>query len=472
MRVTASAIAGDGLGTLAQAEAWLAERSLMDRATVTRVPLEELDGWETDAATGDIRHRSGKFFVVEGIDVRGPDTAWSQPIINQPEIGILGILVKEFDGVLHCLMQAKNEPGNCNGVQLSPTVQATRSNYTRVHKGKPVPYLEHFLHPDESLVISDVLQSEQGSWFYHKRNRNMVVEAAGPVEPLEGFHWLTIGQLHRLLALPNVVNMDARTVLSCMPCTWPGIVRSAPPAGSPFHAALLRSCSPEYGSLHTTDEVLHWITDVRARQQTTARRIPLNAVRDWRRGADEIAHESGAFFKVIGVEVTTRHREVGHWMQPMIEPCGQELAAFLVAEFGGVLHVLVSAQPGPGYLNVLELGPTVSCIPDDYAKLPSLPRPPFLDAVLDAPAGRVRFDTVLSEEGGRFYHAQTRYMIVELGEDDPVPVPPDYRWMTLHQLAGLLRHSHYVNVQARTLIASLYSLTTERAGVRAEMVGA
>ncbi|MFC0112342.1 NDP-hexose 2,3-dehydratase family protein [Kibdelosporangium aridum] len=30
--------------------------------------------------------------------------------------------------------------------------------------------------------------------------------------------------------------------------------------------------------------------------------------------------------------------------------------------------------------------------------------------------------------------------------------------MTLHQLSELLRHSYYVNIQARTLIACLHSL--------------
>src|SRR5690349_14894378 len=68
-----------------------------------------------------------------------------QPIINQPEVGILGILAKEFDGVPHFLMQAKVEPGNPRPLMLSPTVQATRSNYTQVHKGAQVKYLEYFV---------------------------------------------------------------------------------------------------------------------------------------------------------------------------------------------------------------------------------------------------------------------------------------------------------------------------------------
>ena len=37
------------------------------------------------------------------------------------------------------LLQAKVEPGNINKIQISPTVQATRSNYLRIHGGKTIP---------------------------------------------------------------------------------------------------------------------------------------------------------------------------------------------------------------------------------------------------------------------------------------------------------------------------------------------
>ncbi|MFH4268324.1 NDP-hexose 2,3-dehydratase family protein, partial [Acinetobacter baumannii] len=82
----------------------------------------------------------------------------------------------------------KVEPGNCNGLQLSPTVQATRSNYTRVHQGRAVPYLEYFVDARKHRVIADVRQSEQGSWFFQKRNRNMIVDVGdADVEVLEDF---------------------------------------------------------------------------------------------------------------------------------------------------------------------------------------------------------------------------------------------------------------------------------------------
>jgi oxidase EvaA len=75
--------------------------------------------------------------------------------------------------------------------------------------------------------------------------------------------------------------------------------------------------------------------------------------------------------------------------------------------------------------------------------------------VLDAPAGRIRYDTVQSEEGGRFFNAQNRYQVIEVPADFNVDVPADYGWITLHQAMDLLQHSNYLNVQARTLLTGL-----------------
>ncbi|MBB5803611.1 oxidase EvaA [Saccharothrix ecbatanensis] len=440
---------------------WFTDMGLRSFVVVEPIPLTELSGWTGDFDTGNISHHTGKFFSIEGLDVQvpgGPVTGWSQPIINQPEIGILGILVKQFDGVLHCLMQAKVEPGNANGLQLSPTVQATRSNYTQVHKGKAVPYLDYFRDTSRHRVITDVRQSEQGSWFYHKRNRNMVVEVTEDVEVVDGFVWLTLGQLHALLAVDDLVNMDARTVLSCLPFSGVGLVNTLGANGTGFQAALVRSCGPEVSSVLGAGDVLSWITDVRSRAEVHTSVIPLRDVRHWHRTGHVIAHDSGRFFDVMAVRVRAEGREVQEWTQPMIKPIGEGVVAFLVSRIGGVLHVLVHALVQPGCLDVAELAPTVQCAPENYAELPAEARPRFLDDVLAAPPERIRYDVTLSEEGGRFYHARNRYVIAEV-EAGPAHEHPDFRWMTVHQLVELLRHSHYVNVEARSLLACLQSLS-------------
>lgn len=465
-RLAESALAAEGVVTGPRDLAdWLAEVTERMPLRVRQIPLDRMTGWERHPETGNYHHRTGRFFSIEGLDVRipdGPVRHWNQPIIHQPEIGILGILAREFDGVLHFLMQAKVEPGNGNGVQLSPTVQATHSNYSRVHGGKPVPYLHFFRDGGSSAnrALADVRQSEQGARFFQKRNRNIIVETTDEVEVLEGFRWLTLGQIHRLLEIDDLVNMDARTVLSCLPFAGAGLADALAAPGDPFRSALARSCEPDSPARHELGEVLSWITQCRVETAVTARRIPLAQVEDWGLVDGRISHRTGRFFDVVGVDVTAGSREVSRWCQPMIAPGEVGVIAFLVREFHGVLHVLVRARTEAGYVDVVELGPTVQCTPANYRHLPRSEHPPLLREVLSAPPERIRYDTVLSEEGGRFYRARNRYLVVEAGDGDDPRERHDFRWLTLYQLVDLLRHSHYLNVEARSLVACLHSLAT------------
>ncbi|MEU4532830.1 NDP-hexose 2,3-dehydratase family protein [Micromonospora ureilytica] len=458
-RLAASAQRGfDGDADRARFHDWFADVAQRIYARTEPVPLDALTGWVRDPGTGDIRHNSNRFFTIEGVDVTlpsGPVTHWDQPIINQPEVGILGILIREIDGVPHLLMQAKVEPGNRNGVQLAPTVQATRSNYTRVHGGRQVPYLEYFRVPAVRCVVSDRRQSEQAAWFLRKRNRNMVVETTGDVPVQDGFRWLTLGQVHELLAVEDLINMDARTVLSCLPAAGVTVPEAFTSPASAFAVTLRRSLSPQAGARHTTTEILSWMTEVRTATDLVVTRTPVNMLREWRSTSERISHHTGRYFSVIGVEVVAGGREVARWCQPMIAPVGVGVIGLVVRDIGGVLHALMQACPEPGYVDVAELAPTVQCIPGSYDVLPGAARPPFLDLVLGAAPEQIRFDTTLSEEGGRFFHALNRCRIVEADIDLE---RPDFRWVAVHQLADLVQHGHYLNVQARSMLACLYSL--------------
>jgi oxidase EvaA len=435
-RIAGSVAATGRNGWLAEFRRWFAQRRQAHRFRVRRVPFAELDGWSFDPATGNLGHRSGKFFTLEGLQVEladGQPRQWQQPIIVQPEVGILGILAREFDGVLHFLMQAKMEPGNRRTVQLSPTVQATRSNYTRVHQGQPVRYLEHFVRPGRSRVLVDVLQSEHGSWFYRKVNRNIIIEVFDEVPAAADFHWLTLGQIGRLLREDNLVNMDSRTVLSGLPVEY-----------------------GEAGAVHADVDLLSWFTAERARRDLHTRRIPLDRVAGWTHRPDSIDHASGRYFRVVAVAVTAGSREVTGWTQPLIEPHGLGVCAFLVRRFGGVPHLLAQARAECGFLDTVELGPTVQLVPDNHPPEPGRDRPPFLDLVLGADPDRIRYQAVHSEEGGRFRHAESRYLLIDVDEPEAPAVPPaGFRWVTPGQLSSLVRHPHYVNVQARSLLAVL-----------------
>lgn len=391
--------------------AWWAWRRDAHPFTVTRIPFAELEEWAFDPATGNLGHRSGRFFTVCGLRA-GADV---RPILHQPEIGVLGVLTKRFGGVTHCLLQAKMEPGNVNTVQLSPTVQATRSNYTRVHNGSSVRYLEYF--QGRGRVLVDTLQSEHGAWFHQKRNRNLVVEVDEDVPPHDDFRWVPLAEVGTLLGVPNLVNMDARTVLACL------LARHAPEPGT---------------------ALLSWFTDAKARHDRAVDLVGLDSVPGWRRTGTELRHPHGG--TILAAAVSAPTREATAWTQPLLAPPAPGVVAFLGRTRAGRTELLVRARPEIGCRDAVELGPTVQSATG--ADEPLL----ALTLALAGEPARVWYDTVLSEEGGRLWHAESRYLVVDAG-DAVVDAGPDFRWAGLGELAGLLRHSYYLNVQARSLLA-------------------
>ncbi|GAA3725896.1 NDP-hexose 2,3-dehydratase family protein [Streptomyces tremellae] len=422
----------------AEFDRWFAECRSERGFKVHRIPFGKLRGWGFDPGTGTLAHDSGRFFSVTGlrIDADTPHGTWEQPILVQREIGILGLLVKEFDGVLHFLMQAKLEPGNEDAVRLSPTIQATRSNYTGVHRGRPIPYLEHFVPPHSATALVDTLQSERGAWFLRKRNRHMVVAAMDEVPEHEDFRWLTLGQLHALMSRDNTLSMEACSVLACLPG---------------------RSKNGSPGALHPLGSVISSLVEIKARCEVGQHRKPLNEVAYWHRDDEEISRADGRYFKVIAAEVHADNREILHWTQPLIAPAPGGVASLLTRTFAGVRHVLLHARVEAGSLDIAEFGPTVQCTPSNYRDVPSGRRPRFLDRALAPDPGTVLYDAALSEEGARFHHAGSRYRIIDVG-DDLALVPDGFVWASPHQVEDLLLHGYYVNMQARVLMAALHSV--------------
>ena len=372
-------------------DAWLESVRARLEFRVRRIPFGKLRHWSFDPATGNLVHETGRFFSIEGIAVetnQGAIPSWSQPIINQPETGLLGFIVKEFEGVLHFLTQAKVEPGNINTIQLGPTIQATHSNYTRVHRGEEPPYLEYFVEPERAEARVDLLQAEQGARFLRKQNRNLIIEVSEDVLVHEDYCWLTLGQLHRLLQRDNCVNMDARSVIACVPLAAPEPTTAAPVVGlDGFRARLLGSTRGSGAPLHPLSAIVDWFTERKRDASLSVSTIPLAEVEQWDRTDTTIHHRDHRFFEVMAVAVEANSREVASWTQPMVRPQQTGIVALLCRTLGGVLHFLVQAKLEPGNFDVLELAPTVQCITGSYSGVPEEHRPPFLDVVPGASRG-------------------------------------------------------------------------------------
>ena len=435
--------------------AWIERRNQEVEVNISKVPFSQLKGWVFDASTGNLRHETGKFFSIVGIDVyKNQDgvTKWRQPIINQPEVGYLGIICKEFAGVLYFLLQAKIEPGNVNCVQLSPTLQATRSNYTCVHGGTRPAYLDYFKSARPEQILIDQLLSEQGGRFFRKRNRNIIIRVDDDIKIGEDFRWLTLGQIKQLMTCDNRVNMDTRTVLSGLNFN---VADSESGLSRSFEDGLpLIESERNLAGENTIDRILHAISELKSRYELVVDKIPLNEVSDWVVTDSEICRPDQRYFKVLGVDVAIASREVARWCQPIVQPMQEGLCVLFAQKRGGLLHFLLQAKVECGNFDVVEFAPTIQCLTGDFRR--AIYPPTFVMEFLEGSfKGKILFDTMQSEEGGRFYHEQNRNVIFLLDDGERLEIKDNFIWLTLGQIKEFLRFNNYLNIQVRSLISEL-----------------
>lgn len=443
--------------------AWMKQQNEEVASNIKQIPISELRDWSY--RDDRIRHDSGKFFSIDGIRIstnyRNVPT-WDQPIINQPEIGFLGFITKKINGVLHFLAQAKIEPGNLNVIQLSPTLQATRSNFMQVHGGSKPNYLEYFTGEKKVTVLVDQLQSEQGARFLHKRNRNIIVEIPEDeeIDVKKNFIWLTLGQLKELMQHPNVVNMDSRTVISCI--RFGNYSEHSLQMMSAFMESntksdnqLIYSILSHENHLHELEDIIQWMTSLKFKYELCVEQIGISNMNHWKYDGNTIHHEANKYFDVIGVRCDIGNREVVSWDQPMVRSAQKGLIGFLVKKINGIYHFLVQAKLESGNFDIVEMAPTVQCLTGNYRKGQNEYTIPYLEYFMNAPKNKVWYATYQSEEGGRFFQEQNLNTIVEVGDDFPIEVEENYCWMTLNQMLSFVTYNNYLNIAARSLLSAI-----------------
>ena len=187
---------------------WFKLQKKNNKIKVKIKKLDNLNNWYI--SKDSIFHESKKFFKIIGIDVKSNliGKNWDQPIMVQNELGILGIIKDKKKE--RYLLQAKVEPGNKNKLQLSPTVQATKSNYTRIHGGKKIPFLSFFINKKKNFIS----QSEQGYRYLFKFNYNSLVETTKSIKIFDNFYWFNKKDLTKLVKIKSILNMDTISVFS------------------------------------------------------------------------------------------------------------------------------------------------------------------------------------------------------------------------------------------------------------------
>lgn len=444
----------EGIDSTEDLLTWVEQLNQNTYVNIRESSISDDTFWFYDDYMGQILNRKRSFFSIKGVRYFVDEKfVKEQPIIDQPEIGYLGIICKMINGVMHFLMQAKIEPGNVNCVQISPTVQATKSNFTRAHGGKLPLYFEYFEHSDRFTVLYDQIQSEQSSRFFRKRNRNMILYMDGEITLYPNFRWMTLGQIKRLMNIDNLVNMDTRTVLSGLPFVTETLSVSERKKLKPFfHDEAL------YGSIFETDardtlcHALHKINDYKMFREATYAIIPLNQLVDWEIDCGGITCHKPADYMVRYYDIEITGREVQRWTQPLFKAIGTATFGLITKRQNGIRKFLVRIKPEIGTFDKVELGPSVQWEPTHDGADGDVDG--VFRSYIDRKQG-VMVDVRLSEEGGRFYHEQNRNVIIEIDENDLPEIPQDCVWVDYSALNFLVQANNFLNIQLRNLISLL-----------------
>jgi len=432
---------------------WIKQLNANTYVNVEECSINDSNFWFYDDYNGEILNRKRSFFSVKGIRYFVDKQFVSeQPIIMQQEIGYLGIICKVMNNVLYFLMQAKIEPGNTNCIQISPTIQATKSNFTRAHGGKMPLYIEYFEKAHEYQVIYDQIQSEQGERFFKKRNRNMIILVDEPIEVNSYYRWMTLGQIKKLMEIYNLVNMDTRTVLSGLPfysvCSSD---KTKQELQIYFKDQALYNSIFKADPIYNVPNILHKMNNFKMFHDIELVSIPLNQLVEWEVTEYGVTCRKQADFMVRYYDIEIENREVRKWSQPLFKAIGSATFGLITKKNNGVRYFLIKIKPELGSFDKVELGPSVQWKASHYLyddnKVEALFR-----KKLERKSGII-CDVILSEEGGRFYHEQNRNIILEIKEEELSNLSEEYVWATLSDLSILMQSNNCLNIQLRNLIS-------------------
>ena len=432
---------------------WIERTRQETTVSIRKIPYAYDGYWHYDKNELGIVNDQRSYFSVKGIRQKDDTGVKEQPIIVQDGIGYLGILAKIIDGRMYFLMQAKIEPGNINHCQLSPTIQATRSNFTRKHGGKEPAFYQYFVKRQNCITIADQIQSEQSSRFLGKRNRNMILLAQDDVEVPSTHRWMTLGQIKKLMQYDNIVNMDTRTVISCIPFVFSELDKGTLSAVRKlFHEEAFFRSFLEHSSGDAIRKIYGKMNDIKMTGNFERELIDLHALKDWSYDGSAYASEQGNF-RIVFCDIEIEGREVRCWSQPLLETVGK-------SEFGlpyqigkdGIMRFLVQTKCEIGCFDRVEIAPGIQKEPLDERITDPVDKLFFekLERKED-----IRFRGLFSEEGGRFYHEENWNTIMEFKEGELEELPDGYFWADFRTLNTLIQFNNCLNIQLRNLISLL-----------------
>ena len=197
---------------------WFKKKAKEDKSRVKKVSINHLKDWKV-FPNGNIFHKSKQFFSIQGVQTQNASNRevqnWDQPLLFQKHGGVLAILVRNKNGIIEFLLNARREPGDGKGeLKLCPSFSATQSNINLAHGGKKTDLSELIL--NSSNIIGKTLHFEEGARFWRKPNKNLLIllEKKNYNKIIKkNFIWLNLSQIKKLNLVNGIINPFVKTIL-------------------------------------------------------------------------------------------------------------------------------------------------------------------------------------------------------------------------------------------------------------------
>ncbi len=401
---------------------WLKNQKKLNKLKIQKKNINNLQDWILKKKS--IFHKTNIFFSIKPFLFEQKNKKIFQPLIVQKEEGILGIIKQKKNGKDYYLLQSKIEPGNINGIQISPTVQATKSNYLRKHGGKKTLFLDYFLKQKTGLkIISKKRLSEQGSRFLNKKNWNILLNADKILIPKQkNYCWLTKENIKYLINKKNVINMDTISVLS----------------------SVIKKNSIEK-KLNKNDHLQIKLDKFNKRLRYKTNQINFSDLKNWKISKNSIYDKDKKFFSIFFINVFANFREVKKWEQPIISDHLSSFNGFLRTEINNTYHYLLNIISEPGFNSPKY----TSTIFEKNFLLKSNKDIKYKSFFIKK---NCRMDIINSDEGGRFLKNQTRNMICEIKDYKKIKLYENFIWASHNQIIELINQNK-MTIEARNLFA-------------------
>jgi oxidase EvaA len=415
--------------------------------------IRAIQSWEMRDwrfADEQLRHRSERFFSIGAFEYTDSSTTFSQPLIIQPEIGTIGFLLRPAQEGWEVLLQAKYEPGNAQGVQIAPTIQATRSNLDGVHQGARVPFAAWFADPMAPAQF-DVLQTEEAGRFLRKRNRN-VTKCMDSAEHGNLYRWCRLKTVKKLLGMSHLVNTDARSCLCCF--DWTAFFRSRHDS-IPFDGddTLARQLQRSLETAPEKAELRARLDEFRA-EFGSVKEVPLDALSGWQVDDTGFHPSEEGSFSVRYYAVRAESREVGCWSQPFVVSQGVGLSVLALSQRSGLLKIFLRLRRDIGVWNGAEVAPSYFREPGEVWSPRGESERRLFEAIV---SGRVLLEADNTEEGSRFYKDVISFRVVLIDAPE-VQNGSGGMWVTLGTAKDLFDEGLLASNELRSALSFLIPL--------------